>query len=115
MGIRDTIKAVVQVVTTRKLPNPLAQTPKDTSRAALVKELNDWWMNARKFWEPVFKEIEEDMIFAGGKQWPDGVLGADGSLPYQAFLTGPCAPWSGIVVDNVWHILTIWAVWKFLV
>jgi len=87
MGIRDTIKAVVQVVTTRKLPNPLAQTPKDTSRAALVKELNDWWMNARKFWEPVFKEIEEDMIFAGGKQWPDGVLGADGSLPYQADIT----------------------------
>ena len=87
MGIRDTIKAVVQVVTTRKLPNPLAGTPKDTSRAALVKELNDWWMNARKFWEPVFKEIEEDMIFAGGKHWPDGVLGADGSLPYQADVT----------------------------
>lgn len=33
----------------------------------------------------------------------------------QKFLTGPCAPWSGIVVDNVWHIVTIWSVWRFLV
>lgn len=30
------------------------------------------------------------------------------------FATGPCAPWSVIVVDNVWHIVTLWAVWKFL-
>jgi hypothetical protein len=30
------------------------------------------------------------------------------------FRTGPCAPWSTIVVDNVWHIVTIWAVWRFL-
>ncbi len=29
------------------------------------------------------------------------------------FATGPCAPWSIIVVDNVWHIVAIWAVWKF--
>lgn len=27
----------------------------------------------------------------------------------RKFLEGPCAPWSGIVVDNVWHILEIWA------
>lgn len=26
------------------------------------------------------------------------------------FATGPCAPWSIIVVDNVWHILAIWFV-----
>jgi len=31
------------------------------------------------------------------------------------FRTGPCAPWSMIVVDNVWHIVTIWAVWRFIV
>lgn len=31
------------------------------------------------------------------------------------FRTGPCAPWSMIVVDNVWHIVTLWAVWKFIV
>lgn len=32
----------------------------------------------------------------------------------KQFRTGPCAPWSIIVVDNVWHIVTIWAVWRFL-
>jgi len=30
------------------------------------------------------------------------------------FRTGPCAPWSIIVVDNVWHIVTLWAVWRFV-
>jgi hypothetical protein len=30
------------------------------------------------------------------------------------YRTGPCAPWSVIVVDNVWHIVTLWAVWKFI-
>ena len=30
----------------------------------------------------------------------------------EKFATGPCAPWSIIVVDNVWHIVTIFAVWK---
>jgi hypothetical protein len=30
------------------------------------------------------------------------------------FLIGPCAPWSCIVVDNVWHIVTLWAVWRWL-
>lgn len=28
------------------------------------------------------------------------------------FANGPCSPWSIIVVDNVWHIVTIFAVWK---
>lgn len=23
-------------------------------------------------------------------------------------------PWSSIVVDNVWHILTLWAAWRFI-
>lgn len=32
----------------------------------------------------------------------------------QQFATGPCSPWSIIVVDNVWHIVTIWAVWRLL-
>lgn len=32
-----------------------------------------------------------------------------------SFRTGPCAPWSAIVVDNVWHILTIWLLWRFAV
>ena len=33
----------------------------------------------------------------------------------QQFVSGPCAPWSVIVVDNVWHIVSLWAVWRFLV
>jgi hypothetical protein len=33
----------------------------------------------------------------------------------KQFASGPCAPWSIIVVDNVWHIVTIWAVWRFIV
>jgi hypothetical protein len=33
----------------------------------------------------------------------------------KQFRTGPCAPWSSIVVDNVWHIVTLWAVWRFVV
>jgi len=31
------------------------------------------------------------------------------------FALPPLAPWSIIVVDNVWHILTIWIVWRFIV
>ncbi len=30
------------------------------------------------------------------------------------FSEPPMAPWSIIVVDNVWHILTIWFVWRFI-
>ncbi len=32
----------------------------------------------------------------------------------EKFATGPCSPWSIIVVDNVWHVLTLWAVWKYI-
>lgn len=32
----------------------------------------------------------------------------------RQFRTGPCAPWSIIVVDNVWHIVTLFAVWRLL-
>lgn len=31
-----------------------------------------------------------------------------------AFRTGPCAPWSIIVVDNVWHIVTLVVMWRLL-
>lgn len=30
------------------------------------------------------------------------------------FVQPPCGPWSVIVVDNVWHIVEIWFVWRFL-
>ena len=33
--------------------------------------------------------------------WMDNVIGQ------KEFRTGPCAPWSTIVVDNVFHIVTI--------
>ncbi len=32
----------------------------------------------------------------------------------KQFRTGVCAPWSIIVVDNVWHILTLWIIWGFI-
>jgi hypothetical protein len=28
------------------------------------------------------------------------------------FATGPCAPWSMIVVDNVFHLVALWATWR---
>lgn len=28
----------------------------------------------------------------------------------KSFRTGPLAPWSSVVVDNTWHIVTIWLV-----
>lgn len=30
----------------------------------------------------------------------------------KQFATGPLAPWSIIVVDNVWHIVTIYSLWR---
>lgn len=35
-----------------------------------------------------------------------------GVIGQQQFRDGPCAPWSLIVVDNVWHIVTIFWIWK---
>lgn len=32
----------------------------------------------------------------------------------KQFRTGPCAPWSIIVVDNVWHIVTLFVMWRLL-
>lgn len=32
----------------------------------------------------------------------------------KQFRTGVCAPWSAIVVDNIFHIVTIWIIWKCL-
>lgn len=33
----------------------------------------------------------------------------------QTKITPGLGPWSIIVVDNVWHIVQIWAVWKFII
>lgn len=32
----------------------------------------------------------------------------------EKFMEPPLGPWSVIVVDNVWHMVGIWAVWKWL-
>lgn len=32
----------------------------------------------------------------------------------KSFRTGICAPWSAIVVDNVWHLVAIWAIGQFV-
>lgn len=29
----------------------------------------------------------------------------------RAFATGPCAPWSFVLVDQIWHLLTLYGVW----
>ena len=31
------------------------------------------------------------------------------------FVEPPMSPWSIIVVDNVWHIVALWVVWRFVV
>ncbi len=31
------------------------------------------------------------------------------------FATGPYAPWSMVIIDNTFHLLQIWLVWRFLV
>lgn len=36
------------------------------------------------------------------------------AIGQHAFRTGPCAPWSAIAVDNVWHVVTIYGVWRWL-
>lgn len=33
----------------------------------------------------------------------------------EQFAKPPLAPWSVIVVDNVWHIVTLWVVWRWIV
>jgi hypothetical protein len=33
----------------------------------------------------------------------------------EHFATGVYAPWSMVIVDNTFHLLEIWAIWKFLI
>ena len=70
MGLLARAKSALGVLATGKLPNPLASEPQDRSRAALVKELNDWCIEERKFWRPVFDRIRQEQKFAAGRQWP---------------------------------------------
>lgn len=36
------------------------------------------------------------------------------AIGQKSFRTGLCAPWSSIIVDNVWHIVTLWAISRWL-
>lgn len=84
MGMVDRLKAAGSVVMTGKLPNPLASEPADKSRAALVKELNDWALREQLFWRPTFERIREDMSFGAGNQWGDARSSDAGQDCYQA-------------------------------
>lgn len=56
--------------------------------------LVSWWMRLK--WKNQSEFMRTDQITAGGLLRPG--LG----------------PWSVIVVDNVWHIVSLWFVWRFL-
>ena len=31
----------------------------------------------------------------------------------REFAREPFSPWSRIIIDNIWHIVVLWAIWKF--
>lgn len=72
LGLLDRAKTALGILATGKAPsaNPLAQDPDDKSRGALVKELNEWCLNEKAFWKPIFDRMKEEQRFAAGKQWP---------------------------------------------
>lgn len=70
MGLGQRVVGAAKLLVTGKRENPLAGEPQDQSRGALVRELNDWCVEERKFWKPVFDFIREEQRFAAGKQWP---------------------------------------------
>ena len=71
LGLLSRVKAAGNVLLTGKQPGamPLSQPPKDRSRGALVTELNDWVVEERKFWKPIFSRIRQEQKFAAGDQW----------------------------------------------
>jgi hypothetical protein len=71
MGFADRIKAAAGVVLTGRRINPLAEEPQEGEAGELVKEWQTRILEAREFWQPVFKRIREEQAFAAGNQWPD--------------------------------------------
>ena len=57
-----------------------------------------WWMRLR--WKDQSQFMRCDEI--------------DHDIRNSAGIRAGLGPWSIIVVDNVWHIVTIWAVWRFM-
>ncbi len=82
IGYMQRLKAAGDVLLTGKLPNPLASEPADRSRAALVLELNNWCVEERAFWKPIYDRIRQEQKFAAGKQWEGQKLTTDGKEDY---------------------------------
>jgi hypothetical protein len=104
---------------------------------------NDWMaMNKKKHWLPCFVHCwlwTFSVCAFTGWMWVSGIKGLAifaalfvphfiqdrtqvigwwmrlGWKDQSKFAEPPMAPWSLIVVDNVWHIVALWAIWRFLV
>jgi hypothetical protein len=66
----DRLKTAGKTLLTGKMPNPLAQEPRQKGRKELVAEMNEWATETRAFWKPIFDRIKEEQDFAAGHQWP---------------------------------------------
>lgn len=60
----------------------------------------------------VFQAVQISSLKNDVQLW--GKMADIGFETLHQFRTGVCAPWSAIVVDNIFHIVTIWIVWKCL-
>lgn len=71
---------------------------------AVVCRLADWgWIPAAVLFVAHFAQDRTNVI-----RWYIRVMKG------EAFAQPPLAPWSIIVVDNVWHIVSLWAVWRWI-
>ena len=85
LGLLDRVRGAAKLLVTGQAPyvNPLAETPDDPSEAELVQELNNWCVETREFWKPIYERIKEEQKFACGKQWPKESMSQAGQLqPY---------------------------------
>lgn len=62
-----------------------------------------WWMRLK--WKDQSRFMQNDQL-------ERHFTNVNNQLVYA--LHPGLGPWSIIVVDNVWHIVTIWCVWRFL-
>lgn len=69
-----------------------------------VAALSWWWM---PWWGLVVCFLVHWPVdrFRLARVWMEKVSGQ------KAFATGPLAPWSIIIVDNVFHLLTLYLIW----
>lgn len=67
-----------------------------------------WWM--KRMGQSKFMQCDQVH-----KEGLIDVSGPAGNIQWRYVVTPGLGPWSIIVVDNVWHIVQIWAVWKFIV